>query len=102
MHIKYTVRQVMFIILFELLLRQITINKIHSYYAFSLTGLDWRCIHIRVSSPLARCAEAVRPHGVHLMELLHSDDETDFQKTTNAFVLIATIQVGAVTTVSSV
>ncbi|XP_043200491.1 fatty acid synthase-like [Amphibalanus amphitrite] len=45
------------------------------------------------SAAFARCAEAVRPHGISLLELLHSDDETAFQRTTNAFVLIATIQV---------
>ncbi|XP_037093774.1 LOW QUALITY PROTEIN: fatty acid synthase-like [Pollicipes pollicipes] len=41
----------------------------------------------------ARCAEAVRPHGISLMELVQSDDEAAFQHTTNAFVLIAAIQV---------
>uniref|UniRef100_A0A1B6DTB3 Fatty acid synthase n=1 Tax=Clastoptera arizonana TaxID=38151 RepID=A0A1B6DTB3_9HEMI len=86
---------------------QYTGEKRPVWYIFSGMGSQWPSMakdlmKLEVfEKAIQRCANAVRPYGVNLINLLTKSEETTFDNVLNSFVSIAAVQVGLVDVLTS-
>lgn len=70
------------------------------WYIYSGMGSQWASmakdlIHLEVfKNSINRCADALRPEGVDLLEVLTKSEESTFDNILNSFISIAAVQVG--------
>lgn len=70
------------------------------WYIYSGMGSQWASMakdlmHLEVfRNSINRCADALRPEGVNLIDILTKSDEASFDNILNSFIAIASVQVG--------
>lgn len=78
------------------------------WFVFSGMGAQWpgmgrELLGIEVfSRSLRRCADALRPHGIDLMDIIMTSTEETFENVINSFVSIAAMQVALVDVLTSI
>lgn len=78
------------------------------WYIYSGMGSQWASMakdmmHVEVfNNSIHRCAEALRPEGIDLIDILTKSDEARFDNILNSFISIAAVQVALTDVLSSI
>lgn len=84
--------------------QQFTGEKRPVWFVFSGMGSQWPCMandlmKLEVfEKAINKCADALRPHGVDLLNILLKSDDSTFDNVLNSFVSIAAVQVSCLKT----